>query len=88
MEVLGFRGRTKSVISKELTTINVTDLGPWALQIIEIDWGQVEIPGKTFIGAHAWAQERQHKGRSPSGWLHEQRPGKIFKEAKVGKENT
>lgn len=36
----------------------VTTLGPWALQAIEIDWGQAGISGKTFIGAYAQAQGR------------------------------
>jgi len=35
---------------------HVTNLGPWALQTMNIDWGQEGIPGKTFGGAYAPAQ--------------------------------
>lgn len=68
MEVPVFKAELKvSFISRDLTAINVTDSGPWALQLIEIDGGQVEIPGKTFIGTHAGAQGRQHKVKRPLG---------------------
>lgn len=42
---------------------NVIDLGPWALQAIGIDWGQMGISRQGFYWAYAGAQGRQRKGR-------------------------
>ena len=38
---------------------------------------------KGFVGVYAKATRRQHKRKDPQT---EQRPGEVFKEAKVGKE--
>lgn len=59
--------------------LTLSDLGPRALQAIEIDRRQTGVPGKAFTGTHAGGQGRLHKGKGPSGWLPEQRLGKILK---------